>query len=85
MSGQCHNHYKILNRQDIGETSTDYSLGLHLVHEYDCSNKEGFNKHFQVQLVENYDPASLKKIFKYMTWHPLGLNKNNPLGHSILH
>ena len=36
MSGHRCNFYKVLNNEEIDETSDDYSLGLHLVHEHGC-------------------------------------------------
>ena len=89
MSGHRCNFYKVLNNEEIDETSDDYSLGLHLVHEHGCSNRGDFNKNFQVQIVENCSPSSLEKkehlyIHKFKTLYPVGLNKNNPFGLSIL-
>ena len=51
----------MLNNEDIDETSDDYSLGLHLVHEHGCTDREDFNKHLQVQIIENCSPSSLEK------------------------
>ena len=90
MSGHRRNFYKLLNNdEDVDETSDDYSLGLHLINEHGCSNKEDFNKHLQVQIVENCSPSTLEKkehlyIHKYKTLYPVGLNKNNPFGLSVL-
>ena len=84
------NFYKLLNNdEDVDETSDDYSLGLHLINEHGCSNKEDFNKHLQVQIVENCSPSTLEKkehlyIHKFKTLYPVGLNKNNPFGLSVL-
>jgi hypothetical protein len=89
MSGHRRNFYKVLNNEDIDETSDDYSLGLHLVHEHGCTDREDFNKHLQVQIIENCSPSSLEKkehlyIHKFKTLYPVGLNKNNPFELSIL-
>ena len=89
MSGHRCNFYKVLNNEEIDESSDDYSLGLHLAHEHGCGNRGDFNKHFQVQIVENCSPSSLEKkehlyIHKFKTLYPVGLNKNNPFGLSIL-
>ena len=71
------------------ETKDDYSLGLHLVHEHHVVDREDFNKYFRVQILENFRPSALEKkehlyIHKYKTLYPVGLNKNNPFGLSIL-
>ena len=57
MSGHRRNFYKVLNNEDIDKTSDDYSLGLHLVHEHGCTDREDFKKHLQVQIVENCSPS----------------------------
>ena len=89
MSGHRHNFYKVLSQEDIDETSDDFSLGLHLVNEHGCSDRGNFNEHFQVQIMENCSPSCLEKkehlyIHKFKTLYPVGLNKNNPFGLSIL-
>ena len=89
MSGHRHNFYKVLNKEDIDETSDDYSLGLHLVNEHGCGDRGDFNEHFHVQIIENCSPSSLEKkellyIHKFKTLYPVGLNKNNPFGLSVL-
>ena len=89
MSGHRGNFYKVLAHEEIDETKDDYSLGLHLVHEHHVVDREDFNKHFRVQILENCSPSALEKkehlhIHKYKTLYPVGLNKNNPFGLSIL-
>jgi hypothetical protein len=88
-SGHRRNFYKILNNEEIDELSDDYSLGLHLVHEHGCGDRGDFNKHYQIQIIENCSPSALEKkehlyIHKFKTLYPVGLNKNNPFGLSIL-
>ena len=89
MSGHRRNFYKVLDNENIDVASDDYSLGLHLVHEHGCTNREDFNKYLQVQIVESCSPSCLEKkehlyIHKFKTLYPVGLNKNNPFGLSIL-
>ena len=89
MSGHRRNFYRVLDNENIDITSVDYSLGLHLVHEHGCTNREDFNKYLQVQIVESCSPSCLEKkehlyIHKFKTLYPVGLNKNNPFGLSIL-
>ena len=75
MSGHRGNFYKVLAaHNDVDESKDDYSLGLHyLVHEHHSIDRGDFNKHFQLQILENCSPSS-----------PVGLNNNNPFGLSIL-
>ena len=90
MSGHRGNFYKVLAaHNDVDESKDDYSLGLHLVHEHHSIDRGDFNKHFRLQILENCSPSSLEKkehlyIHKFKTLYPIGLNKNNPFGLSIL-
>ena len=90
MSGHRDCFYKVLrNDEDVDVNSDDYSLGLHLVHEHGCVDREDFDKIFNVQILENCRPSDLEKkehlyIHKLQTLHPLGLNKINPFGLPIL-
>ena len=89
MSGHRECYYKILDAINIDESKDDYSLGLHLVHEHGCVDREDFNTHFTVLIVENCSPSRLEKlehmyIHKYKTLNPFGLNKVNPFGLSVL-
>ena len=90
MSGHRGNFYKVLAaHNDVDESKDDYSLGLHLAHEHHSIDRGDFNKHFQLQILENCSPSSLEKkehlyIHKFRTLYPVGLNKNNPFGLSIL-
>ena len=89
MSGHRECFYKVLANENVDESSDDFSLGLHLVHEHGSVDREDFNKSFSVQIVENCSPSNLEKkehmyIHKYKTLHPFGLNKINPFGLSLL-
>ena len=89
MSGHREGFYKVLANEDVDESSDDYSLGLHLVREHGSVDRTDFNKLFSVQIVENCSPSSLEKkehlyIHKYNTLYPIGLNKINPFGLSLL-
>ena len=90
MSGHRDNYYKVLrNDEDVDITSDDYSLGLHLVNEHGCTEKDDFDKHYNVQILENCSPSALEKkehtyIHKLNTLYPIGLNKVNPFGLPIL-
>ena len=73
------------NDEDVDTTSDDYSLGLHLVNEHNCTDKGDFDRFYNLQILENCSPSSLEKkehayIHKYNTLFPLGLNKINPFG-----
>ena len=90
MSGHRDCFYKVLrNDDDVDVTSDDYSLGLHLVNEHQCTNKEDFDELYAVQILENCSPSSLEKkehmnIHRFNTLFPLGLNKINPFGLPVL-
>ena len=79
----------VRNDDDVDVTSDDYSLGLHLVNEHQCTNKEDFDELYAVQILENCSPSSLEKkehmnIHRFNTLFPLGLNKINPFGLPVL-
>ena len=90
MSGHRDNYYKVLrNDEDVDVTSDDYSLGLHLANEHGCTEKDDFDRHYNVQILENCSPSALEKkehtyIHKLNTLYPIGLNKVNPFGLPIL-
>ena len=89
MSGHRGNFYKVLTNEAVDETKDDYSLGLHLVNEHNSVEREDFNRHFKVQIVENCSPSNLDKkehlfIHKFKTLYPIGLNRNNPFGLSVI-
>ena len=90
MAGHRDCFYKVLrNDEDVDANNDDYSLGLHLVHEHGCVDREDFDEIFNVQILENCRPSDLEKkehlyIHKLQTLHPLGLNKINPFGLPIL-
>ena len=90
MSGHRDSFYKVLrNDEDVDTTSDDYSLGLHLVNEHNCTDKGDFDRFYNLQILENCSPSSLEKkehtyIHKYNTLFPLGLNKINPFGLPVL-
>ena len=90
MSGHRDNYYKVLRKDDdVDVDSDDYSLGLHLANEHGCTDKEDFDKHYNVQILENCSPSALEKkehmyIHKLNTLYPIGLNKINPFGLPIL-
>ena len=90
MSGHRDCFYKVLrNDEDVDTTSDDYSLGLHLVNEHNCTDKRDFDRFYNLQILENCSPSSLEKkehayIHKYNTLFPLGLNKVNPFGLPVL-
>ena len=81
--------YKVLEGRDMDLSSDDYSLGLHLLNDHGATDRRDFDNSFQVQIVEICSPASLEKkehlyIHKYKTLYPIGLNKINPFGLSVL-
>ena len=90
MAGHRDCFYKVLrNDEDVDANNDDYSLGLHLVHEHGCVDREDFDEIFNVQILENCRPSDLEKkehlyIHKLETLYPLGLNKVNPFGLPIL-
>ena len=89
MSGHRDKFYAVLAGGEVDESSDDYSLGLHLVHEHGVDDRGDFDKLLRVQIVENCSPSSLEKkehlyIHKYNTLYPVGLNKINPFGLSRL-
>ena len=90
MSGHRDNYYKVLRSDDdVDVDSDDYSLGLHLANEHGCTDEEDFDKHYNVQILENCSPSALEKkehmyIHKFNTLYPIGLNKINPFGLPIL-
>ena len=89
MSGHRGNFYKVLTNEAVDETKDDYSLGLHLVNEHNSVEREDFNRHFKVHIVENCSPSNLDKkehlfIHKFKTLYPIGLNRNNPFGLSVI-
>lgn len=89
MCGHREGFYKVLDNEEVDESSDDYSLGLHLAREHGCVDRSDFNKLFTVQIVENCSPSMLEKkehmyIHKYKSLYPVGLNKVNPFGLSPL-
>ena len=89
MGGHRECFYKVLEGGDVDLSSDDYSLGLHLLSDHGATDRTDFNNSFQVQIVEICSPASLEKkehlyIHKYKTLYPIGLNKINPFGLSVL-
>ena len=89
MGGHRECFYKVLEGGDVDLSSDDYSLGLHLLNDHGATDRRDFNNSFQVQIVEICSPASLEKkehlyIHKYKTLYPIGLNKINPFGLSVL-
>ena len=62
MAGHRDCFYKVLrNDEDVDANNDDYSLGLHLVHEHDCVDREDFDEIFNVQILENCRPSDLEK------------------------
>ena len=90
MSGHRECFYKVLrNDEDVDTSNDDFSLGLHLVNEHNCVDREDFNENYNVQILEKCRPSDLEKkehlyIHKYNTLYPLGLNKINPFGLPVL-
>ena len=89
MGGHRECFYKVLANEVVDLSKDDYSLGLHLVNDHGAVDRENFNESFQVQIVEICSPSSLEKkehlyIHKYKTLYPVGLNKTNPFGLSVL-
>ena len=90
MSGHRECYYKVLqNDEEVDDNNDDYSLGLHLVNEHGCVDREDFDELYNLQILENCRPADLEKkehlyIHKFETLYPLGLNKINPFGLPIL-
>ena len=90
MSGHRGNFYKVLAaHNDVDESKDDFSPCLHLFHEHHLVDRGDFNKHLRLQVLENCSPLSLDKkehlyIHRFKTLYPVGLNKNNPFGLSIL-
>ena len=89
MGGHRECFYQILRNDDVDFSKDDYSLGLHLFHEHGLRDKEDFNRHYRVQILEVCSPSRIEKkehfyIHGYNTLHPIGLNKVNPFGLSRL-
>ena len=89
MGGHRECYYQILRNEDVDFSKDDYSLGLHLFHEHGLRDKEDFNRHYRVQILEVCSPSRIEKkehyyIHGYNTLHPIGLNKVNPFGLSRL-
>ena len=90
MNGHRDCYYKVLrNDEDVDTSSDDFSLGLYLVNEHNCTDREDFDELYNVQILENCRPSDLEKkehlyIHKYDTLYPLGLNKINPFGLPVL-
>ena len=81
--------YKVLANEEVDLSSDDYSLGLHLMNDHGAVDRGDFNETFQVQIVEICSTSTLEKkehmyIHKYKTLYPVGLNKVNPFGLSVL-
>ena len=90
MCGHRECYYQVLkDHSDVDLQSDDYALGLHLAAEHGCVDSNDFNKHYNVQILENGSPSSLDKkehvfIHRFKTLSPHGLNKNNPFGLPII-
>ena len=90
MNGHRECYYKVLrNDEDVDISNDDYALGLHLVNEHNCVDREDFDENYNVQILENCKPSDLEKkehlyIHKYNTLYPIGLNKINPFGLPVL-
>ena len=90
MSGHRACYYKVLKQHsDVDFCSDEFSLGLHIANDHGCCDQADFNRLYKVQILENCSPSSLEKkehcyIHKYKTLFPIGLNKTNPFGLSIL-
>ena len=70
MSGHRESFYKVLrNDEDVDTSNDDFSLGLHLVNEHNCVDKEDFNENYNVQILEKCRPSDLEKNehFIYIT------------------
>ena len=88
-NGHREKFYAVLDGCEVDESTDDYSLGLHLIHEHGVVEKTDFDKLLRVCIVENCSPSALEKkehlyIHKFKTLHPVGLNKINPFGLSRL-
>ena len=74
MNGHREKFYAVLDGCELDESTDDYSLGLHLVHEHGVVDKTDFDKLLRVRIVENCSPSSLEKkehlhIQKFKTSH----------------
>ena len=61
MSGHRDKFYAVLAGGEVDESSDDYSLGLHLVHEHGVDDREDFDKLLSIQIGENCSPSTLEK------------------------
>ena len=54
MCGHRECFYQVLkDHSDVDLQSDDYTLGLHLADEHGCIDSNDFNKHYNVQILEN--------------------------------
>ena len=89
MSGHRENFYKVIRNEDVDAFSDDFSLGIHLLHEHGCSDPPDFDIKYNLQILKNVSPRPLEKcehvfIHKFRTLAPLGLNKTNLFGLTVL-
>ena len=61
MGGHRECYYQILRNDDVDFSKDDYSLGLHLFHEHGLRDKEDFNRHYNVQILEVCSPSRIEK------------------------
>ena len=84
MSGHRSCFDKAVDSHEIVDSNSDeYSLGLHIANEHGCVDKTDFNCLYNVKILENCSPSTLKKkehffIYKFNTLFPIGLNKIEP-------
>ena len=73
-----------LNESEFDNDSDDiYSLGIHLIKDYNFCNKTDFNKIYRVLILEVYSPNNLevkehKWIHRLNSLMPNGINRDNP-------
>ena len=90
MAGHRECYYKVLRKSsDVDSLSDEYSLGIHLTNEHGCMDETDFDDNLNVQILSICGPGILDKnehifIHKYNTLAPIGLNKTNPFGLSVL-
>ena len=77
MCGHRECYYQVLrDHSDVNLQFDDYALGLHLAAEHGCVDSNDFNKHYNVQILENGSPSSLDKkehvfIHRFKTLSPM--------------